>query len=180
MYVDFFVQSDVLMRLVLLLFCLAISLIKTHERCYYSGNNAVDIHIENGTNLDTIQIRTILCGFHGYSSFSISNSSSDSNIIYTAILWRDQRDSAFLGVIESNNFTHVSAKILNVESKRRQKGFQQLRQTFVNIPHKHIKYGRYFIFRCHENVKPQLTLDGNFFKIPHPTEISVERITESK
>ena len=164
--------------LLLIILSLMIFVVRTtRDRCYYSGDNLFKIEPSNATKENFFLIKTVLCGYEGFSSFSISNTTSDINVRFSHIYWRNDDNTAFEKIINSNNFSYFNNDVEIIPSSRRRKSFGYLREVHTQVPKKHLLKGSHFvIFRCHDSLKPIKI--GNEYKIPSFTQRSVQLITE--
>eukprot|EP01080_Neovahlkampfia_damariscottae_P009589 gene9589-1791_t len=131
--------------------------------------------------MDTYLVKGVFCGQNGYSSFSISNSTSDKHVKYTMIFWNHEKKPgySYSAAMYSNNFTHFdsSVKFNIVESEKRVKGyFIELRQVYIELFKKYAKTNHHMIFRCHNKKKPQ-QIEGQNWIIPKPEERTTHFIT---
>ena len=138
-----------------------------NDRCYYSRNNIIKI-FKNETNKST-KVHAVLCGYDGYSSFSISDSESTADVIFTVLYWNKNETSSFQTEIIGQNFTRTTKKINIVSSVKKKKYFTSLREIYFELPLKYLKKQNFIIFRCHDEIKPIKNEDENFFIIPSPT-----------
>ena len=178
-------------KLFILLTFLLLSIISAQERwttdrCYYSGNNYFKIYHDNKTTSpDNYFVKCVLCGQGGYSSFSISNSTSDEKVKYTMLFWDDERNPghSFQAIIPNNNFTHFYSsgiRINKILSQSRDKGFFiKLRQVYVELFKKYAKTKHHMIFRCHNSLKPKRVIgQQDLWIIPPPQERNTHFITK--
>eukprot|EP01080_Neovahlkampfia_damariscottae_P002313 gene2313-2781_t len=155
-----------------LLFLLLVHFV-TAKKCYFIGNNLVNIY-ENKT---VDNLRLVSCGFKGYSSISFSSSLSITKVEFTVVLWSSHESETVsnIGYIYSNNFTTIYSEINVTPSAVVEIGPSIFRRVFLTIPQKYLQQNYFMILRNNANAKP--TLEKNGYRLEAPTEIGRRSIS---